>query len=53
MVPTEHLKAEQDELEDMDLEDLDLQVIATTREQKDEHLIPDQQIRLLQSALIN
>jgi hypothetical protein len=53
MVPNEILKAEKDELEDMDLEDLDLQVIAKTCEQKDEHLIPDQQIRLLQSALIN
>jgi hypothetical protein len=36
----------------MDLEDLDLQGIAATCEWKEEHSIPDQQIRLLQSALI-
>jgi hypothetical protein len=51
MVPTESLKTELDDLEDMDLEDLDLQGIATACERKEEHSIPDQQIRLLQSAL--
>jgi hypothetical protein len=52
MVPFEPLKAELDDLEAMDLEELDLQGIVVACERKEEHLIPDHQIRLLQSALI-
>jgi hypothetical protein len=52
MIPTNSLKTDLDDLEDMDLEDLDLQGIVVACERKEEHSIPDQQIRLLQSTLI-
>jgi hypothetical protein len=52
MVPTKPLKAEQDELENMDLEDRDMKGITAACEWKEEHSILDQQIILLQSSLI-
>jgi len=52
MVPTEPPTADQDDMEDIDLEDLDLEGVVVACERKEENSFPNQQIRLLQSALI-
>jgi hypothetical protein len=41
-----------EDLEDMELEDLDLQSIMVACERKEEHSIPEHQIKPLKSALI-